>query len=137
MFVVIDASVWVSRLVETDGFHLPVKNWMNAQREQGVTFISPALALAETGGAISRVTGKPDLALRAIQIIENLPDVRIVDMDKALMDHASHIAATYGVRGADAVYIAAAFLLKIPLCTLDADQRERASNLVDVLDHLE
>jgi predicted nucleic acid-binding protein len=41
------------------------------------------------------------------------------------------------VRGADAVYIAAAFLLKIPLCTLDADQRERASNLVDVLDHLE
>ncbi|MEO7839698.1 MAG: type II toxin-antitoxin system VapC family toxin [Anaerolineales bacterium] len=134
MFVVVDASVWVSRLVESDEFHVPVKNWMNTQREQDATFVSPSLLLAEVGGVISRVTGKPELGLNAIQKIENLPDVRIVDMDKALMDEASRIAAKYGVRGADSVYIAAASTLNIPLVTFDVDQRERASKLVDVIE---
>jgi len=133
VFVVVDASVWVSRLVEGDEFHLAVKDWMNSQREQDTTFVSPSLLLAEVGGVISRVTGKPELGLNAIQKIENLPDVRIVDMDKALMDDASRIAAKYGVRGADSVYIAVAMTLKIPLLTFDIDQRERASKLVDVI----
>lgn len=134
MFVVVDASVWVSRLVENDEFHIPVKGWMNAQREQGATFVSPSLLLAEVGGVISRVTGKPEHGLNAIQKIENLPDVRIVDMDKALMDDASRIAAQYGVRGADSIYIAVASTLKIPLVTFDIDQREKASKLVDVIE---
>jgi len=134
MFVVVDASVWVSRLLESDEFHIPVKNWMTAQREQDTIFVSPSLLLAEVGGVISRVTGKPELGLNAIQKIENLPDVRIVDMDKALMDNASHIAAKYGVRGADSVYIAVASTLNIPLVTFDVDQRAKASKLVDVIE---
>ncbi|HLE89563.1 MAG TPA: type II toxin-antitoxin system VapC family toxin [Anaerolineales bacterium] len=134
MFVVVDASVWVSRLVEGDEFHIPVKGWMNSQREQDATFVSPSLLLAEVGGVISRVTGKPELGLNAIQKIENLPDVRIVDMDKALMDDASRIAAKYGLRGADSVYVAVASTLKIPLVTFDVDQRERGSKLVDVIE---
>jgi predicted nucleic acid-binding protein len=133
MFVVVDASVWVSRLIESDEFHIPVKNWMNSQREQDATFVSPSLLLAEVGGVISRVTGRPELGLHAIQKIENLPDVRIVDMDRALMDDASRIAAQYGVRGADSVYIAVASTLKIPLVTFDVDQRDKASKLLDVI----
>ena len=104
MFVVVDASVWVSRLIESDEFHIPVKNWMNSQREQDATFVSPSLLLAEVGGVISRVTGKPELGLHAIQKIENLPDVRIVDMDRALMDDASRIAAQYGTAGVAGIW---------------------------------
>ena len=133
MFVVVDASVWVSRFVESDEFHIPVKNWMNTQREQDTTFVSPSLLLAEVGGVISRVTGKPELGLNAIQKLENLPDVRIVEMDKALMDDASRIAAQYGLRGADSVYVAVAATLKIPLVTFDIDQREKASGVVEVI----
>jgi predicted nucleic acid-binding protein len=133
MFVVVDASVWVSRLIESDEFHISVKDWMNTQREQDTTFVSPSLLLAEVGGVISRVTGKPELGLNAIQKIENLPDIRIVDMDKALMDNASRIAAKYGVRGADSVYVAVAATLKIPLVTFDVDQREKASKVVEVI----
>lgn len=133
MFVVVDASVWVSRLIESDEFHMAVKNWMNSQREQDTTFVSPSLLLAEVGGVISRVTGKPELGLNAIQKIENLPDVRIVEMDKALMNEASRIAAQYGLRGADSVYVAVASTLKIPLVTFDVDQREKASKVVEVI----
>lgn len=134
MFFVVDASVWVSRLVESDEFHISVKDWMNSQREQGTTFVSPSLLLAEVGGVISRVTGKSELGLSAIRKIENLPDIRIVDMDKSLMDDASRIAAKYGVRGADSVYVAVAYTLNIPLVTFDIDQREKASKLVDVIE---
>lgn len=134
MFVVLDASVWVSRLVDSDEFHLPVKDWMNSQRGQDATFVSPSLLLAEVGGVISRVTGKPELGLGAIERIEDLPDVRIVDMDKPLMDNASRIAARFGLRGADSVYVAVASTLKIPLVTFDVDQRERGSKLVDVIE---
>lgn len=133
MFVVVDASVWVSRLIESDEFHAPVKDWMNAQREQDTTFVSPSLLLAEVGGVISRVTGKPELGLKAVEQIEKLSDVRIVEMDKALIDDASRIAAKYGLRGADSVYVAVAATLKIPLVTFDVDQRARASKLVEVI----
>jgi len=134
MFIVVDASVWVSRLAESEEFYIPVKGWMYSQREQSATFVSPSLLLAEVGGVISRITGKPELGLSAIQKIENLPDVRIVDMDKTLMDDASRIAAKYGVCGADSVYIAVASTLNIPLVTFDMDQREKASKLVDVIE---
>ncbi|HLF75424.1 MAG TPA: type II toxin-antitoxin system VapC family toxin [Anaerolineales bacterium] len=134
MFVVVDASVWVSRLVVSDESHITVKDWMNAQREQDATLISPSILLAELGGVISRVTGKPKLGLGAIERIESLPDVRIVDMDKSLMDNASRIAAKYGLRGADSVYVAVASSLNIPLVTFDIDQRQRGSKLVDVIE---
>ena len=133
MFVVVDASVWVSRMIEGDEFHVAVKSWMNTQRGQDTTFVSPSLLLAEVGGVISRVTGKPELGLNAIQKIENLPEVRIVEMDKALMDEASRIAAKYSLRGADSVYVAVASTLKIPLVTFDVDQREKASKLVEII----
>lgn len=133
MFVVVDASVWVSRMIEGDEFHVAVKSWMNTQRGQDTTFVSPSLLLAEVGGVISRVTGKPELGLNAIQKIENLPEVRIVEMDKALMDEASRVAAKYSLRGADSVYVAVASTLKIPLVTFDVDQREKASKLVEII----
>jgi hypothetical protein len=60
-FAVQDASIWVSRLISQDEFHVAVKSWMEQQRETGVQFVSPALLLAEVGAAISRRTGDPAL----------------------------------------------------------------------------
>lgn len=66
LFVVLDASVWVSRLVVQDQFHEETKVWMEEQRDAGMQFISPTLLLAEVGGAISRRTGEPLLGKRVI-----------------------------------------------------------------------
>jgi predicted nucleic acid-binding protein len=52
-FVVVDASIWVARLVSQDEFHEAVKRWMVNKRTKGVQFISPTLLLAEVGGAHS------------------------------------------------------------------------------------
>ncbi len=134
MFVVVDASVWLSRLMEGDEFHQAAKAWMEHQRKQGVTFVSPSLLLAEVGGVVSRMTGKPELAASAVKRIANLPEVRIIEMDKPLIDEAARVAAKYGLRGADSVYAAVASRLGIPLATFDVDQRARASKFVDVVE---
>jgi predicted nucleic acid-binding protein len=132
LFAVLDASVWVSRLVSQDEFHEAVKTWMEEQREAGVQFISPSLLLAEVGGAISRRTGDPALGRRAITRLESVPGLRLVEMDNELVREAASLAAKFGLRGADSVYVAVARQLDLSLVTFDADQRERAEACVTI-----
>ncbi len=132
--VVVDASVWVARLVPQDVFHSSVTAWLEKQRAAGVQFLSPALLLVEAAGAISRRTGDPRLAKQAAQSLERLPAVRLVVLDRSLLRQAASLAAELGLRGADAVYVSVAARLGLPLATLDTDQRLRASHKVSILE---
>jgi predicted nucleic acid-binding protein len=131
-YVVVDASVWVARLVPQDVFHEPVKAWMAAQRAEEAEFLAPALLLAEVAGAVSRRTGEPALAAKAVHQLETLPGLRLVDMDNALLREAANLAAQLGLRGADSTYVAVAARLDLPLVTLDDDQRERAGKRIRI-----
>ena len=129
-FLVLDASVWVSRLVEQDEMHPVVKSWMDEQRDAGTVFLSPAFLLAEVGGAITRRTGKPSLGKRAISALEDLPGLRLVGMDDGLMHNAARLAADLGLRGADSIYVAVAYQLDLPMVSLDIDQQQRAGTQI-------
>jgi predicted nucleic acid-binding protein len=131
-YIVLDASVWVSRLVLQDEFHAVVKSWMEQQREAGVQFISPTFLLAEVGGAISRRTGDPALGKQAIHQLENLPGLQMVEMDNELIHEAASLAAELGLRGADTLYVVVAHQLNLPLVTFDVDQRERSREKVTI-----
>ncbi len=129
---VLDASVWVARLVPQDVFYATVKTWMEARRSEEAVFLSPSLLLAEVAGAISRRTGEADLAKRALESLQNLPGLRLVEMDQTLAKAAAQQAASLGLRGADSFYVAVAVQLKLPLATLDKEQCERAREAVVV-----
>lgn len=131
--VVVDASVWVARLVPQDGFHEAVKAWMAAQRAENKLLISPALLLPEVAGAIARRTGDSDLARRTVEVLPRLPGLRLIEMERDLVESAAAIAAQLGLRGADAIYVAAADYLHLPLCTLDAEQSRRAGYRVEII----
>jgi predicted nucleic acid-binding protein len=131
-YFVVDASLWVARLVSVDVFHESVKAWMNSQRAAESTFISPSLLLAEVAGALSRRTGDQALARRAVRRLESLPGLRLVEMDNSLLREAAALAAKLGLRGADSVYVAVAARLDLPLITLDTDQRERAGKQIHI-----
>jgi predicted nucleic acid-binding protein len=133
MFIVVDASIWVARLVAEDVFYERVKTWMSVRLEQDDQFLAPSLLLAEIGGAISRRT-TPSLALKAIEQIQNLPGLQLVEMEDLLLQEAAHLAAQLGLRGADSIYVALAARLELPLMTLDIDQRERAARRIKVLE---
>jgi predicted nucleic acid-binding protein len=131
-FVVVDASIWVARLVSQDEFHQAVKKWMGEKRAEGMQFISPTLLLVEVSGAIARRTGDPALGKRALTHLENLPGLRLVEMDHELVHAAALLAARLGLRGADSLYGATAQQLGLPLVTFDVDQRERAQGQVTI-----
>jgi predicted nucleic acid-binding protein len=133
MFYVVDASVWVARLVSQDVFYELVREWMSARIGEDDQFLSPSLLLAELGGAISRRT-TPALGRKAIQQVQNLPGLQLVEMDHSLILEAAQLAAELGLGGADSTYVAVAAQLDLPLVTLDIDQKERTGKRVKVME---
>jgi len=133
MFIVVDASVWVARLVSNDVFYEPVKEWMVSRIGEEDQFLAPSLLLTEIGGAISRRTTSA-LALKAIEQVQSLPGLQLIEMEDSLIRDAARLAAELGLRGADSTYVAVAARLDLPLVTLDLDQRERARKRVQVME---
>ena len=133
MFIVVDASIWVARLVSEDIFYEPVKEWMSTRLEEDDQFLAPSLLLAEIGGVISRRT-TPSLGLKAIEQVQSLPGLQLVEMENLLLQEAAQLAARLGLRGADSTYVALAARLDLPWMTLDIDQKERAAKRIKVLE---
>jgi predicted nucleic acid-binding protein len=129
--MLVDASVWVARLLPADVHHTRCKTWMAEQVQAGEAFASPELLLPELAGAIARRTGSPALAKRTLAVILQIPELRLLKMQGELVSTAAQLAAEYGLRGADAFYSAAAAQLSIPLVTLDTDQHERTSKFAN------
>jgi predicted nucleic acid-binding protein len=130
--VVVDASVWVSRLVSADVHHAASRRWLEDYVSQGGQVIAPMLLLPEIAGAISRRTGEPDLAHQAIKQLERLSALRLVAIDQRLGQAATQLAAECGLRGADATYVATAQQLKVPLLTWDNEQLDKVKTLIQV-----
>jgi predicted nucleic acid-binding protein len=130
--VVVDASVWVSRLVPQDTHHAASRRWFEAFTARGGHVVAPVLLLPEIAGAISRRTGAPELARQAVQQLQRLHTLRIVAVDRRLGQAASQLAADLGLRGADAIYVAIADQLRIPLLTWDDEHIKRAGKTVTV-----
>lgn len=128
--VVVDASVLVSRLVATDKHHGRCRSWIHSQASEGGLLIAPVLVLAEVAGAISRRTNRPNLARQAVEVLQALPNLRLVSIEPALAGLAAALAAEHALRGADAVYVATASQLGLPLVTLDGEQLRRAKPIV-------
>jgi predicted nucleic acid-binding protein len=131
--MVVDASVIVSRLVPHDTNHEASRHWLTRHIAAGRLVIVPALLLAEVAGAVARRTGRPRLARRAVDAVLRLPELRLVPVDDMLARTAAGLAGRLRLRGADAIYIAVAAGLSLPLMTWDSEQRDRAGRLVEVL----
>ena len=135
--VVVDASVWISAFITEDAHNALSRPWLDhwLRAMNGVS--CPTLALRgrdlpiEVGGAISRRTDNEDSARETIEGMRRLPLVNFAPLDHTLTAVATRIAIERRLRGADAVYLAHAWLLGIPLITWDAELLDRSENLVD------
>jgi predicted nucleic acid-binding protein len=128
--VVVDASVWVSRLVRTDPHHEATAGWFARQDREGTLLIVPALMPPEVAGAIARRTHEGRLARRGVTGLLRLPSVRLVTLDRRLAELAASLAADLRLRGSDATYVAVAHRLELALVTWDHEQRHRARRVV-------
>jgi predicted nucleic acid-binding protein len=131
--MVVDASVIVSRLVPHDIHHEVSLHWLARHVAEGGLVVVPALLLPEVSGAVARQTGVPALAPAAIQAVLRLPRLRLIPIDEHLARTAADLAGRFRIRGADAVYVAVASDLGLPLVTWDGEQGDRAERVVEVL----
>lgn len=132
MRAVVDASVWVSRLVPGDVHHRASREWLETWMRAGGSVLAPGLLLPEVAGAIARRTSDSALAGRAIDSLMRLRQLNLVAVDRRLALASARLAGERGLRGADALYVAVAQRLGIALVTWDIDQRERAKARIAV-----
>lgn len=130
---VVDASVWVSRLVASDVNHEMSRQWLQARAASGDQFVCPTLLLAEIAGAVSRRSRDADSANEAVKAVTRIPTLRLVPLDRRLAQLAARLAADHALRGADAVYAALATELGLPLITLDDEQLKRTQSLITAI----
>jgi predicted nucleic acid-binding protein len=130
--VTIDASVFVSAFTPSEEAHQTSKAFMREVRESGVPIIVPTLVIPEIAAAIGRGQGKPDLGYSFAVEVGQFPNVTLVNLDKSLAESAAEIAASYRLRGSDAVYAAVAKRFATELVTLDTEQLHRVKKAVTV-----
>jgi len=128
--IVTDASVWVSHLIAQEVHHAVSRRWLTTIVQSNTSIAAPALLLAEVGGAIARRTADAGLGHQAISHILSTPNLRLVYTDSELGILAADLAADQRLRGADAMYVAVAQRLGIPLISWDQEQVTRASGVV-------
>lgn len=132
IMTVVDASVWVSLLVPQDVHYPASRRWLHQYTAGGGALVEPILLLAEVAGATARRTGRPALGRRAVAQVLAFPTLRLTSVDRQLGQIAAQMAADHRLRGADAVYVALAEQLGIPLVTWDAEQIARGQAVIQV-----
>ena len=129
---VIDASVYVSLANAADRHHELCLEWFESSLHVAEPLAAPGLLLVEVTAAIRRLTGSSKLARLVTSDIQEIGRLELYPLTAARSEAAADLAATVGVRGADAVYLALAKELGETLVTLDRQQLDRGRGSVDV-----
>lgn len=93
---------------------------------------APTLLLAEVGGAVARRTRDEAIGQAAVDTILLTPDLSLVALDNDLGQTTARYAATLGLRGDDATYVAVARQYAVSLLAWDREQADRARAVVQV-----
>ncbi len=131
--VVIDASVYVSRLRRQEVHHIASVRLLETVAAREVTVLCPEILLPEVAAALARGLDDTELAYRAAAHLRMLPGHRFIAVDRALGTLATRLAAECRLRGCDAVYAALAQREGACLITWDKQQRERAAAVIETL----
>ena len=130
--IVIDASVWVSRLISRDVNHVVSLQWSRRLAAAERRFVVPTLFLAEVAGALARVSGRARFGHQAPANLLRNSALDVEAVDRALAETAAKHAADLPLKGTDALYVALAERMGIPLITWDSEQLSRAFRVIDV-----
>lgn len=128
---VIDASVYIALINVDEAGHTASWRWYIQTVRSGEQIFAPTIILGEVAAALSRGMNDSDLAHRAVRRLERSRAVELVSVTVILGKAAALVAADHRIRGCDAVYVALAQLRGEYLVTLDRQQLERGSLVVE------
>jgi predicted nucleic acid-binding protein len=98
-------------------------------QERGDPIIVPSLLVAEIASAVARASDDTIGALQYANATAALPHLTLVSLTPVMAGRAAELAATYRLRGADAVYLAVARRYATTLVSRDDEQLKRASGV--------
>ncbi len=131
---VVDTSVLVSSLVRGDEFHLRSFAWLGARVVEHEQLTIPSLALPELAGVLARRGWGHAAAVASVRHVMENQRLRVIGVDTALAESAADVASACRLKGTDAVFVALARLLDVPLVTWDREMRDRGGAVADVRD---
>lgn len=130
---VLDASVWISGIHADETNHDVSMRWRDAWLARGDDIAVPVHFLGEITSAFARRRdGSEEAGLVALRGVLDEPRVVRFDLDDALAQAAARAAARCRIRAGDALYVALAEQLGVPLITWDVQLLDRARVVVDV-----
>jgi predicted nucleic acid-binding protein len=129
----IDSSVFVSAARQGETGNAESTIFLRWVRESGARLFLPTLLIAEVAAALSRTGSAPVLAQQYALAIGHLPNTVLVALDEALAHQAAALGARHKLRGADCIFLASAALFAAQLVTLDREQLQRGSSIVQTL----
>lgn len=113
-----------------DANHLASEIWSNRYIAAGGLIVVPEFMLVELAATLARQTQQPDVAKqRAKDLYGTVLSIHTVDT--TLIQLAIDTAADLRLKAGDAVYVALAHQLGIPLISWDKEQLARAAPLVE------
>jgi predicted nucleic acid-binding protein len=128
--VVVDASVWASGLIDRDVNNTTSRLWLRRCITEGGIIMAPTFLLIELAAAISRQAGQPIAGLSAVKDVFYIRATHFQSPNPPLFWEAVELAAGLSLRAGDAIYVALARQLNIPLVSWDREQLQRASSLI-------
>jgi predicted nucleic acid-binding protein len=129
----IDSSVFVSAARRSEIGNAESTTFLAWVRESHPRLFLPTLLMAEVASALSRTGTAAGLAQQYALAIGQLPNTVLVALDEGLARQAAAFGAQHRLRGADAVFLASAALFAAELVTLDREQLQRGSSIVQTL----
>ena len=135
--VVIDASVYVSRMHRQENNHLGSVRLLRVVAARSVPVVCPEILLPEVAAAFAYGLDDTELGYRAAAHLRTLPGHRFIAVDRAPRGPAARPAAEYRLRGSDAIYTALARREGAYLITWDRQQRGRAADVLETLTPVE
>ena len=130
MRLTVDASVWVAFHIQVDINHLEAEDFLTKVLALRAKVIVPEIVLVEVAAGVARLTRNEGAGQVAAKKVERFIDLRVRRLDSKFIDKAVLLATRHFLRGADALYVAAARETRSILVTLDTEMRERGANAV-------
>jgi len=127
----VDASVFLNAFLPREAGHAESTSLLTRLRDASAPVVVPTLLLPEVAAAIARGQSDDMLARAFAGALRRLPHLVWIPLDDALAQSAAEVAAQHRLRGSDAVYAAVALRFGSVLVTLDHEQRERLTTVLD------
>lgn len=137
MRLTVDASVFVAAARAHEPNHPASRQFVERVRRSAIALRCPSLLLVECSAALARTTGDIALARQLVALVEALPGMRFVSLNRSAARRASATAAAHRLRGGDAVYAAVASQARAVLITWNEEMLTRASSLVTTMTPLD